>query len=477
MIKSLKFYSFGLIFLIAFALRFNAYFSNNSFFTDEVLLASNILDRNYLNLIFPLNFFQSAPYLFLALTKFLVNLFGYCELVFRFVPFISSIFSVILFYFLCDLIFKKTWSKIIALITFSTNYQLLFYSQAFKQYSTDVFWVILTLFLLFKYFQKLDMFKHFTALGLYSFLTLFCSFPLFMIFPAVYISLLIIKPKKVLLILYSSLFYFLSAGIYYCFNLRFVKENSHLLNYWQKGFDIWNINLYQMNFDFLFFYEHFSFLLGILLIIGFYKLFKENKFYFTVFFLIICLTLFFAFLKIYPFERRLILFLSPLIILVSVYPLDFLKKNISSLFILLISGLFFFTGYFNFSKDLFTGKLNYLRQDVKPLLNVISDENGNNKVYLYYSSIYVYNYYSLFKNLPRENVIFGTYPIDENNSEKYLIEDLLNLSKGEYFLLFVKGTNTYNKDIEIVENWIKNKNIVVKKDFILKSTRLIKLKI
>ena len=62
----------SIIFIIAFYLRFDAYLLNNSFFTDEVLLAFNTLSKSYLSLLKPLDFFQSAPYLFLVFTKLIV---------------------------------------------------------------------------------------------------------------------------------------------------------------------------------------------------------------------------------------------------------------------------------------------------------------------------------------------------------------------------------------------------------------------
>ena len=65
-----------IIFCVAIYFRVNAYLINNSFFTDEVLLALNVLNRNFIELIQPLNYFQSAPYLFLIMTKIVVSVTG-----------------------------------------------------------------------------------------------------------------------------------------------------------------------------------------------------------------------------------------------------------------------------------------------------------------------------------------------------------------------------------------------------------------
>ena len=124
-----------IIFALAIYLRIDAYLINNSFFTDEILLAQNIFERNYLGLFLPLNYFQSAPYLFLALSKFVSN-FGINELCFRFIPFLSSLISVYLFYLLSKEIFQTRLARAAALFTFGISYQLLFYAQVFKQYSS-----------------------------------------------------------------------------------------------------------------------------------------------------------------------------------------------------------------------------------------------------------------------------------------------------------------------------------------------------
>ena len=59
------------VLLLSIYLRLDAFFINNTFFTDEILLAVNVLNRNYSELFFPLDYFQSAPYLFLVLSKFI----------------------------------------------------------------------------------------------------------------------------------------------------------------------------------------------------------------------------------------------------------------------------------------------------------------------------------------------------------------------------------------------------------------------
>lgn len=106
-----------------------------------------------MGLFLPLNYFQSAPYLFLALSKFVSN-FGINELCFRFIPFLSSLISVYLFYLLSKEIFQTRLARAAALFTFGISYQLLFYAQVFKQYSSDVCISILILLISSKVLKK-----------------------------------------------------------------------------------------------------------------------------------------------------------------------------------------------------------------------------------------------------------------------------------------------------------------------------------
>ena len=181
-----------------------------------------------------------------------------------------------------------------------------------------------------------------------------------------------------------------------------------------------------------------------------------------------------ALFKFYPFERRLILFLLPVLIIVSIYPLDNLKKNILSGVIAIIASMFFDYGILNFSKDFVSGKISYLRQDVKPLLAQIINKKPEENVYIYYGALSAYSYYSQIMDLPEDSLIYGTYPKDENLSGKYLINDFEHLPEGLlYYIFLVKGTWTYDKDIDAALLWL-NKNARISEDKILKSARLIK---
>lgn len=176
-----------LVFALAVYLRVDAYLINNSFFTDEILLAANIFEREGWGFLYPLSYHQSAPIGFMMLSKFFVTKTGISELYFRFIPFISSILSVVFFYLLSKAVFKNKYCTLLSLLVFGLSYQLIFYS-------------------------------------------------------------------------------------------KYVKTSTYLIDYWHKGFELFKPEIYKINFDFLFYDYAFGLILIVLLICGFYFLFKRAGF-------------------------------------------------------------------------------------------------------------------------------------------------------------------------------------------------------
>lgn len=455
-----------IIFLLSIYLRLDAYLINNSFFTDEILLAENIFERNYLGLFFPLRYFQSAPVIFLIISKFISTHIGITELTLRFLPFICSVTSLFVFYKVADVVFETKFAKLASLLTFGINYQLLFYTQCFKQYSSDVLCGLLIL-----YFSltlpKLTK-QQYLLLGLGFSILFLSSYPAIFFIGAFAISRLIFIKDYSYKFLYCLIFPIINVLLCAYINLQQTAHKEYLLNYWHKGFQIFNSEIWIINFQFLFYDYKFPILLLILTTAGVYYLYRKNKFYFFNICSVILITLMAAVLKIYPFERRLALFILPVFIILSLYPLDKFKKlkDISTCF-LIFGAVFFITGWINFSKDFVTSKISYIRQDVKPLLSQI---DPNDKLYLYYGSIWTYDYYARIKQLPIKNIILPS-DFNENNSDKILEQDLAQLPSGKYQLLFVKGTHTYDKDMLVLNEYLTQHKPI--KDISLKQCRLV----
>ena len=133
-----------IIIIYAFTVRLYQYVGNRELWTDELLLFQAIHNKDYLDLSI-LGNNQVAPILFIYLTKLLLEIsflidFFELNLILRFLPFIASLISVLLFYKICQKFFCNQ-VLIFGIFIFATSPNLIYYSQEFKQYSLDVFFV------------------------------------------------------------------------------------------------------------------------------------------------------------------------------------------------------------------------------------------------------------------------------------------------------------------------------------------------
>ena len=126
-----------LIMSIGIGIRLRNYFFNRALWLDEATLSLNIINRDYLQLLKPLDTLQVAPIGFLFVEKFFVNIFGPNEFALRLFPLIAGILSLFFFYSVA----RKFTNKFIALfglLFFVFGYYLIYYSTEVKQYEIDV---------------------------------------------------------------------------------------------------------------------------------------------------------------------------------------------------------------------------------------------------------------------------------------------------------------------------------------------------
>jgi len=126
-----------LIMAIGIGIRLRNYFFNRALWLDEATLSLNIINRDYLQLLKPLDTLQVAPIGFLFVEKFFVNIFGPNEFALRLFPLMAGILSLFFFYSVA----KKFTNKFIALfglLFFVFGYYLIYYSTEVKQYEIDI---------------------------------------------------------------------------------------------------------------------------------------------------------------------------------------------------------------------------------------------------------------------------------------------------------------------------------------------------
>ncbi len=151
----------GMLLCVGALFRVGRYLYDAPLRLDEALLAYNVVHVPWADLIKPLTWHQNSPFAFLYLSKLMVTVFGPGEMVFRAVPLLSGLCSLILFYVFVrrmsrpadirideserDSVWRPgTWSRerwdvvLVALSLFVIGKWLIYWSSEFRHYSTDV---------------------------------------------------------------------------------------------------------------------------------------------------------------------------------------------------------------------------------------------------------------------------------------------------------------------------------------------------
>jgi len=122
---------------VGMLLRSIDYLRNRSLSSDSAVLAMNIIEGSFSDLVQPLLRRQAAPTGFLFLEKLSVTVLGESEYALRLVPLLASLASMFLFYRLAKRCLRPVWVSFV-LALFAVGGWLIHYSSQVKQYSTDV---------------------------------------------------------------------------------------------------------------------------------------------------------------------------------------------------------------------------------------------------------------------------------------------------------------------------------------------------
>lgn len=129
--------------VLGIALRLQRYFLGRSFRNDEAALALALVRSSVQSLISqPLPGGLTAPLGFLIVEKLIVQALGNWDYVFRLLPLVAGCASMVLLCLLTRRLLGPLGSTFV-LGAFAVNWMLLLYSSDFKQYSSDVFFVVL----------------------------------------------------------------------------------------------------------------------------------------------------------------------------------------------------------------------------------------------------------------------------------------------------------------------------------------------
>lgn len=132
--------------LIRYALRFPLW-------EDECFLSVNLIDRGYLDLLGPLDYYQVAPLLFLWAQRSMVALLGFNEYALRLVSLICAVASLGLFWWVARRLLTGL-ARVAAVAMFAVSYPPIRYAAEAKQYAGDLLVALVFAALLVAWYQR-----------------------------------------------------------------------------------------------------------------------------------------------------------------------------------------------------------------------------------------------------------------------------------------------------------------------------------
>ncbi len=454
--------SFGIV------VRLIQYLYNRSLWADEAVLALNIVNRSYLELLQPLDYDQGAPFGFLIVEKLAIQLFGNNEYALRLFPLLSGIISLFLFYRLAK-IFLSGYAVPIALAFLASLSQLIYYATELKQYSSDVAVALFACLVVMEIFRKKLTINRIILFSLLGALTIWFSHPAIFVlagFGASYLLISAFKKRKSsifkILLIYSS--WLISFGLFYFVSVQSLNQNDTLMTSWKNAFPtsafdiIWLFDAFGK-----FFYEPLGFR-GIMdgvaifaFVIGCISFFNRRKAKLLILLSPLIVTFFAAYLQKYPFKGRLVLFLTPFFILFIAEGVNYLiRKTRSKLtfiagIVLLISLLF--QPVTKASNLLINPNWN---EEIKPVISYVkSQQQPSDILYIFQRGHYQFLYYAEKYGYQKGDYVIGVDDLDEfdgkdlSDKERERYENDLNKLRGNkrVWVLFSHAHNSSENEM------------------------------
>lgn len=316
---------FGVLF--GALVRLVQYFSNRSLWGDEAMLALNLVDRSYLQLLQPLDYNQAAPPGFLWIEKLAIQLFGNHEYTLRLFPLIAGLVSLVAFYHLA-IRYASLFAAPIAILLFACLKYSLYYATEVKQYSSDVMVALLLAVVLMPLRHQILNRQQVLFLGGFGVVCIWLSHPAVFVLAGIEAAhFLVATTRQRWQIITNRWVAYLAwlasfAGLYW-FTIRSTLDNDTLTSSWGTRYPNSFIDIFWL-FDAFgrFFYNPMGFL-GItdgialvVFIVGCVAVYRRDRILLLVLTAPMLVTVFASYLEKYPFRERLVLFLVPFALLI-----------------------------------------------------------------------------------------------------------------------------------------------------------------
>ncbi|MGM0368723.1 MAG: DUF4214 domain-containing protein [Actinomycetota bacterium] len=147
-----KYLASYILLFIGFVIILREFIGGRSLWVDEAMLALNI-DKPFSQLLLPLDYNQTAPILFLYLSKVFTLVFGISDYSLRVTPLLFGLGSLYLFFLISKKILNK-YAAAFSMLLFILSYKLIYYCNEFKHYSAEVFFSLFFFYLFLEVREK-----------------------------------------------------------------------------------------------------------------------------------------------------------------------------------------------------------------------------------------------------------------------------------------------------------------------------------
>ncbi len=418
-------------------LRLQRFFLGRSFRGDEAALGLAIDNHSFLSLISkPLGGHLTAPVSFLGSEKVIAKVFGTQDFVFRLLPLLAGLCSVVLMYLLARKLVGIA-GAVFCIGAFSLNWTAAFYASDLKQYSTDILFAIAIYMAAARYFDS-DSPPNALILALTGLAAISFSHPAIFLLACVGPTLILryrrdtqaIRHVVAMCLLWASVFVILYIVFY-----RAVGQQPYIVDYWNDLNGLmpippwrdWSWFVIRTN-SFLttvMMLSRYTAVYLVLYALGLFSFLRRGKWQWAAWlFGSILLTLVASAVANYPFKGRLILFLIPATLLVISEGVEWVASVLSpqpwmqraAVWLLVLVMLWAPTH--SLFKWLQQPRSAPYPEDIKPALAFVqANKQAGDLILVYHEAAPTYRYYAPFFGLSDDATIY--LPDYRKNPEKY----------------------------------------------------------
>ncbi len=446
------------IVLIGFILRIRQYLFNRPLWLDELMLALNIRDRSFIELLQPLSDNQGAPIIFLWIEKFFFSFGGNKDLLLRVFPLLAGIVSIYLMWRVSQSIQNQAGS-LLSIGFFAVLPILIYFSSEAKQYSSDVLITLLIFWMSLRLFKDQADWKSYLLFGITGLVGMWMSHPAVFILAGAGISLAIslirIRDYRKLIWLSGCIFLWLiSFALEYSISLQAIRDNPKFDAYWNTGYmpfppwrDIEWFGRTVINYFRYLGYRnnYFAFIPISLLVIGTISIFNRRRQVGILFIIPILAMLIASSFEAYSAMARLLLFLVPITILfisegiikvgdVVAKHNPLLGRTMVLVFTILVLA------------QPIESSITYLlephnKEDTKSVLETLKENyREGDIIYLYYPARFSFWYYADQYGFDETDYIIGIRSVDE--PEKYIAQIDQFIGKRRVWIVMTHNCTT-----------------------------------